>query len=87
MIAFSAAILLTFTCIYIMPFMFFSVGGCTRPIGLFEALYYSGITFTTVGYGDIVPMGAARYLAMTEAFCGIVMSSGLAVSIARRYIE
>jgi len=37
----------------------------------FTALYYSLITLTTVGYGDIVPLsGTARMLAMMEAMAG-----------------
>ncbi len=28
------------------------------------------ITFTTLGYGDIVPLGAARAVAAVEAFIG-----------------
>ena len=33
-------------------------------------LYYSVVTFTTLGYGDIVPLGAARAVAAGEAFIG-----------------
>jgi voltage-gated potassium channel Kch len=37
----------------------------------FTAIYYSFITLTTVGYGDIVPVsGVARMLAMMEAMTG-----------------
>lgn len=35
-----------------------------------ECLYFSVITFTTLGYGDIVPTDFARLIAAIEAFCG-----------------
>jgi hypothetical protein len=36
-----------------------------------EALYFSGITFTTLGYGDIAPhSGPMRLLALSEALTG-----------------
>lgn len=38
----------------------------------FVALYFSYVTLTTIGYGDIVPISrAARMLAMTEAMVGM----------------
>ncbi|MBC9252500.1 potassium transporter Kef [Pseudomonas alcaligenes] len=37
---------------------------------LFDCLYYSVVTFTTLGYGDITPHGLARPLAAFEAFAG-----------------
>jgi len=38
----------------------------------FVALYFSYVTLTTVGYGDIIPAsGAARMLAMIEAMSGM----------------
>lgn len=45
----------------------------THPVAhFFECLYFSFITFTTVGYGDIVPCTlASRALAASEAFSGI----------------
>lgn len=52
-----------------------------------EALYFSGLTFTTIGYGDITPMGFARFLAVLEGLLGIVLSSALVVSLVRRHIE
>jgi hypothetical protein len=36
----------------------------------FAALYFSVVTFTTLGYGDIAPIGVARALAALEAFLG-----------------
>ncbi|MCV2885287.1 ion channel [Aestuariibacter sp. AA17] len=36
----------------------------------FLSLYYSVVTFTTLGYGDITPVGLTRFIAVTEAFLG-----------------
>ena len=36
----------------------------------FSALYYSVVTFTTLGYGDITPTGPSRVIAACEAFTG-----------------
>jgi hypothetical protein len=37
-----------------------------------DAIYLSAVTFTTVGYGDIAPVGPIRFLSGTEALCGLV---------------
>lgn len=34
------------------------------------AIYYSVVTFTTLGYGDITPFGVSRFIAVIEAFLG-----------------
>ena len=40
--------------------------------GFADALYFSGVTFTTLGYGDITPSGgAARLVAVLEAATGL----------------
>lgn len=36
----------------------------------FLSLYYSLVTFTTLGYGDVTPIGFSRALAAIEAFLG-----------------
>src|SRR5690242_12586080 len=38
---------------------------------LTEQIYMSGVTFFTLGYGDVVPHGAARAVAVVEAGTGI----------------
>lgn len=35
-----------------------------------SCLYFSVVTFTTLGYGDITPVGLSRIVAALEAFCG-----------------
>lgn len=35
-----------------------------------DCLYYSIVTFTTLGYGDFIPIGVSRLVAATEAFTG-----------------
>lgn len=48
----------------------FSAGLGHSPVG-FEAAYFSFVTLTTCGYGDIVPVAnVARMLAMLEAMAG-----------------
>jgi len=60
----------------------FTVGPVSKQsmVG-FNGLYFSFITLSTVGYGDIVPVSpAARMLAMSEAMTGTIY---LAVLISR----
>jgi hypothetical protein len=38
-----------------------------------EALYFSGVTFTSLGYGDVVIHGHVRLLAPMEAATGLMM--------------
>jgi hypothetical protein len=35
-----------------------------------DYVYYSFVTYTTVGYGDLVPVGPIRFIAATEALTG-----------------
>lgn len=41
-----------------------------NTIFFFECLYYSVVTFTTLGYGDFIPVGFSRVVAALEAFTG-----------------
>lgn len=40
-------------------------------ISIFNCVYYSAMTFTTVGFGDIFPLGPMRFLTGTEAISGL----------------
>lgn len=78
-IFFSLFIIFSFALIY----FFFGIQGpshtirYTAQLALFsniyfmlEALYFSVVTFTTLGYGDISPIGVTRFFATFEAFIG-----------------
>jgi hypothetical protein len=50
-------------------------------VDVFDLLYYSYTTLTTLGYGDIIPVSSnARYLAVVEAIMGVMY---LAIIISR----
>jgi hypothetical protein len=56
--------------------------------GLATAVYFSFVTAATVGYGDVVPIGAVRILAIVEAIAGL-LAFGAVVSkfVSRRQDE
>jgi voltage-gated potassium channel Kch len=47
-------------------------GDAKETLSLFDYLYFSIITWTTVGYGDLVPTKASRIFAATEALFGYI---------------
>ena len=50
-----------------------------------SSLYFSFVTFTTLGYGDIHPIGWCRLLAGVEAFIGALMMAAFTISLFNRY--
>jgi hypothetical protein len=38
-----------------------------------DAVYLSAVTFSTVGFGDVAPVGAIRFLSGTEALTGFIL--------------
>ena len=52
----------------------FRVGNVIRAISFSEAVHFSIVTISTVGYGDIVPASnLARVLASIEVICGVLL--------------
>ena len=52
-----------------------------------QAIYFSVITFTTVGYGDVTPVGLTKIIAMFEVFCGIFIVPIFIVGLSRKYLR
>ncbi|WP_416148367.1 potassium channel family protein [Salipaludibacillus sp. HK11] len=38
-----------------------------------NSLYFSGVTMLSVGYGDIVPVGSARFFSLIQASLGLLL--------------
>jgi len=41
--------------------------------GMLDYVYYSAMVYTTVGFGDLIPQGAIRFMSGVEALTGLVM--------------
>jgi potassium channel LctB len=39
----------------------------------FTYLYFSGVTILSVGYGDVVPVGSARFFSLLQASIGLLL--------------
>lgn len=42
-------------------------------LGLLDAVYFSAMTYSTVGFGDVLPVGPIRLLAGTESLIGLLL--------------
>lgn len=49
-----------------------AIAGSGAP-GVLDAVYLSAMSYSTVGFGDVVPVGPIRFLAGTEAITGLVL--------------
>ncbi len=62
-------------------------GGVVQKIDLFDSFYLSIMTYTTVGYGDYVPMGWVRAIAALEALSGVFLTPLFLIGLTRRYLR
>lgn len=51
-----------------------------------NAFYFTIITFTTVGYGDITPLNWMKVAVGLESFLGVFFTSSFVVSLSRRFM-
>ena len=64
------------------------VGEAACQMKFRDGLYFSTITFTTLGFGDMYPVAehtATRFMAMLEALSGACLMSLFVVSLAKRF--
>lgn len=72
--------------------LFFALIYCLFPgliskNGFIDSIYFSLITFTTLGYGDITPVGTiGKIVVITEVSLGYVMGGLLVAILSRRVI-
>ena len=78
--------------IFGLAYFFLNIPMCTLEnssgrAGLWDSIYFSFITFTTVGYGDFTPRPVFwfRLLACAEAFSGPFMAGLYIFTLTRRY--
>ena len=82
----SALIILLCAFFYASPGMLASRATLTQQ-SLLQGLYFSVITFTTLGYGDLYPAagGLCRFVAMAEAVAGASLIALFVVCLAKRF--
>jgi tetratricopeptide (TPR) repeat protein len=61
-------------------------GIISRP-NLSDALYFSVITFSTVGFGDVTAAGLTKIVVMIESVCGIFIMPLFIVGFSRKYLR
>jgi hypothetical protein len=52
-----------------------------------NSIYYSAITFFTIGYGDYFPHGSLKFVAALEGFSGVFLMSYFTVAFVRKILR
>lgn len=60
--------------------------GMSLNPSVFDSVYLSVVTFTTLGYGDIVPSGVCKVASMVEALSGLFLAPLFLVALVRKYL-
>lgn len=59
--------------------------GELRRVGVIGSLvhsfYFSGVTLLTIGYGDIVPIGVGRFIALLQALIGYILPTAFVLRL------
>jgi hypothetical protein len=79
----AAVLILSFGLVYWLSHGVVSTHG-PGPTDLWHALYFSGIVFTTVGFGDYLPAPHMRVVAFAEGFLGVFTMGLFVATLAAR---
>jgi hypothetical protein len=88
-------ILLAFVVIFLIIYTFgtiFFINGLLAnsngdPVSFVDSLYVSGLSFTTLGYSDILPVGLGKSLAIFEAISGYLVLGLIAAIFIENVIQ
>lgn len=64
-----------------------SVGNPDNISIIAQTFYHSAITFFTIGYGDVFPLGISRLISAIEGFVGVFMMSYFTVAFVRKVLR
>jgi hypothetical protein len=64
-----------------------AVGNPDHLSKFLQSFYHSAITFFTIGYGDVYPLGLSRVVSGFEGFMGVFMMSYFTVAFVRKVLR
>jgi len=64
-----------------------AVGNPDKLSTFLQSYYHSAITFFTIGYGDVYPVGLSRIVSGLEGFMGVFMMSYFTVAFVRKVLR
>ncbi|WP_394335055.1 potassium channel family protein [Thermococcus litoralis] len=71
----------------IFPILYLLTGTVPGIKSYWQAIYFSIVTATTLGYGDFHPEGLGTFLASLEAIFGTFMWALLITTLGRKYLN
>ena len=80
-------LLTTMFVIFLYGWLYWILNAVRGARSFLENLYFSVVTFTTVGYGDYIPKSQYYLLAVSEAFIGAFLMAFFVVVLSRKVIR